>query len=312
MFIGEKRSWIRTILSGMVLPRIWRRVLAVTALSIATTILYRSIPALHISLTNTPFVLIGLPLGVFLGFRNTSAYDRFWEARKLWGSLVNTSRSLTRQVLTLVGPLDAEGATVDDVRAYQRRYVHTVIVYVHALRMHLRGEDPHSPTEHPLATDALERAASEPNVPLAILQELGELLREARTRAWISELHVPIVEGSLVGLTDVQGACERIKGTPIPFSYTVLMHRIVAVYCLLLPFGVADSVGWATPIVVLFVSYALFGLDAIGEEIEQPFGVDTNDLPLSAIARTIEINLRSRLGEADLPTPLKPRNHILR
>lgn len=312
MFIGERRTWIRTILSGMVLPRIWRRVLAVAALSVGTTILYRSIPALHISLTNTPFVLIGLPLGVFLGFRNTSAYDRFWEARKLWGSLVNTSRSLTRQVLTLVGPLDAEGATLEEVRAFRERYVHTVIVYVHALRMHLRGEDPQPPTEHRLATDALERAAAEPNVPLAILQELGELLREARKRAWISELHVPIVEGSLVGLTDVQGACERIKGTPIPFSYTVLMHRIVAVYCLLLPFGVADSVGWATPVVVLFVSYALFGLDAIGEEIEQPFGTDTNDLPLSAISRTIEINLRSRLGEAELPDPLKPRNHILR
>jgi putative membrane protein len=311
VFIGEKRTWIRTIFSGMVLPHIWRRVLTVTVLSIGTTVLYRSIPAVHISLTQTPFALIGLPLGIFLGFRNSAAYDRFWEARKLWGSLVNTSRSLTRQVLTLIGPLDAEGATVDDVNAYRERFVHTLVLYVHCLRLHLRGEAFDHPTEHRLATDVLLRTAQEPNVPYAILHEMGELLRGARARAWISELHVPVVEASLTSLTDVQGACERIKSTPIPFSYTVLMHRIVAVYCMLLPFGVADSIGWATPVVVLFVSYALFGLDAIGEEIEQPFGLDTNDLPLSSISRTIEINLRARLGEPDLPKPVKPKHGIL-
>jgi len=133
---------------------------------------------------------------------------------------------------------------------------------------------------------------------------------DARRKRWIHALHVPVIEGSLTAMTDIQGACERIKSTPIPYSYTVLMHRLVAMYCLLLPFGLQDAAGWATPVVVLCISYALFGLDAIGDEVEQPFGVDPNDLPLSSISRTIEGNLRRRIGE---PPPKKyaPRNGII-
>jgi len=310
MWIGKHRSWITTVLlGGFVLPHIWLRTLLVTGLSVLVTLLYHRY--LHFSLKTAPFVMIGMPLGIFLGFRNNTAYDRFWEARKLWGSLVNTSRSLTRQVLTLVGPLDAEGATLEEVRAFRERYVHTVIVYVHALRMHLRGEDPHPPTEHRLVTDALERAAAEPNVPLAILQELGELLREARHKRWIDPYHVPILEQSLASFTDIQGACERIKNTPIPYSYTVLMHRIVAGYCALLPFGLAEDIGWATPIVVLCISYTFFGLDAIGDEIEDPFGLDKNDLPLKSIARKIEIDCRRLMGDAFVPKPVQPKRGIL-
>jgi putative membrane protein len=121
---------------------------------------------------------------------------------------------------------------------------------------------------------------------------------------------VPVLEASLTTLTDIQGACERIKSTPIPYSYTVLLHRIVAVYCTLLPFGLMDSIKWATPAVVLAISYCFFGLDAIGDELEQPFGVDINDLPLKAISRTIERNLRERLGEK-VPPPVAPARGVL-
>jgi putative membrane protein len=194
------------------------------------------------------------------------------------------------------------------------RWVHTVIAYVYALKHHLRNQPLHAAKKISLSTDALDRAITAPddNPPLAVLQELGDLLLEARLRRFIDPLHVPAIDASISAMTDVQGACERIKSTPIPFSYTVLMHRIVAAYCGLLPFGVAEAIGWATPVVVLFVSYALFGLDAIGEEIEQPFGLDTNDLPLSAVTRTIEINLRARLGEVTLPPPKKAKRGVLR
>lgn len=150
----------------------------------------------------------------------------------------------------------------------------------------------------------------ERNVPLGLLHRLGMQMVDARRKHWIHPLHVPVIEASLTALTDIQGACERIKSTPQPYSYTVLMHRIVAVYCTLLPFGLADSIKWMTPIVVLFVSYSLFGLDAVGDEIEQPFGTDPNDLPLSSISRTIEINLLDRIGE-EAPPPFKPRKGIL-
>jgi ion channel-forming bestrophin family protein len=312
MFVEKRHSWIATVaLGGNALPHIWMRTLAVTGVSIAVTVAYREVPALHYSITTTPFVLIGLPLGIFLGFRNNTAYDRFWEGRKLWGSLVNTARSLTRQIITLVEPqADAEDKSPESIHAHEVAMVHMLIAYVHSLRHHLRESDPFSTLERLLPEDEVERLRGERNVPIAILQRIAELMVVARRKHWIHPLHVPVVEQSLTALTDIQGGCERIKSTPIPYSYTVLMHRIVAVYCGLLPFGLDETIGWATPVVVLCISYALFGLDAIGDEIEQPFGLDLNDLPLSTISRAIEANLRVRIGE-DPPPLFEPRDGVL-
>jgi len=299
------------IRGGKALPRIWRRTLLVTVMGVVVTYLYLTVPALHYSITSTPFVLIGLPLGIFLGFRNNAAYDRYWEGRRLWGQLVNTSRSLTRQVLTLLEPqADASDTSPEAVRQLEESFVHTLIAYVHAFRFHLRDQSPWETLERllPEADVALLRKAD--NVPYGILQLLGDKLVVARKKRWIHPMHVPVLEGSLTILTDVQGACERIKTTPVPYSYTVLLHRIVAIYCFGLPFGLAETIKWATPFVVLGVSYSFFGLDAIGDEVEQPFGTDVNDLPLEAIARTIESNLRVRLGEDRLP-PLAPVKGVL-
>jgi putative membrane protein len=108
----------------------------------------------------------------------------------------------------------------------------------------------------------------------------------------------------------VQAGCERIRSTPIPFSYT-LLHRTAYLCCFLLPFGLVDAAGLATPVVVGLVSYTFFGLDALGDEIEEPFGTAPNDLPLSALCRGLEIDLRGALGEADLPPPLRPEDYAL-
>ena len=314
MWVEKDRSWIRMVLlGGFALPHIWGRTLAVTGISILVTILYEIVPQLHYSVTATPFTIIGLPLGVFLGFRNNSAYDRFWEGRKLWGSLVNTSRSLTRQVLTLFQPDEAcrEEGTPAAVRTLQVRMVHLVIAYAHALVHHLRDSDSAGALASLLPAGELENIRGQDNVPLAILQRLGGHLADAHRKRWLHPLHVATVESSLVSLTDIQGACERIKSTPVPYSYTVLLHRIVAGYCTMLPFGLMQSIGWATPFVVLAISYCFFGLDAIGDEVEQPFGTDVNDLPLQAIARNIERNLRSLLGEKSPPSIAPTRGVLL-
>ncbi|MBX3190462.1 MAG: bestrophin family protein [Labilithrix sp.] len=313
MFVQRKRTWIATVLfGGVALPHVWRRVLTVTAISVAVTVLYLRVPAVHYSITTTPFTLIGVPLGIFLGFRNNTAYDRFWEGRKLWGGLVNTARSLTRQILTLIEPQpEAEEQSPEVVHAYEVAVVHTLIAYIHALRIHLRGESFDAlVTDGLVAEGELARLKKEPNVPIAILFKLGEQIRDARRKQWIHAYHVPVIEQSLVSLTDLQGACERIKSTPTPYSYSVLMHRIVAVYCGLLPFGLAESIGWVTPVVVLFISYALFGLDAVGDEVEEPFGLDPNDLPLTSISRSIEQNARARIGEP-VPPATKAKRGVL-
>ncbi|MCA9700641.1 MAG: bestrophin, partial [Myxococcales bacterium] len=267
------------------------------------------------------FSLIGLALSIFLGFRNNTGYDRFWEGRKLWGALVNVSRSFTRQLLTLVGPrmIDARGdhaLSADERRELvdtRRALVHAMIAFVHCFRQHLRNEDDLGELAPLLPAELLEQLKHEHNRPLAISQWLGDQLRGLYDRGWIHPMHLPVLEASLTEITGIQGACERIKSTPIPASYTVLIHRIVLVYCLGLPFGIVSQVGIWTPEVVALVAYAFYGLDAVGTEIENPFDYDPNDLPLSTLSRMIEVNLRQRLGEApeQLPPLLEPQDGIL-
>ncbi|MBI2388026.1 MAG: hypothetical protein HYV09_00290 [Deltaproteobacteria bacterium] len=320
MIVEDKLGYLRLLfrVRGSVLPRIWRRVVVTTVIAFLLTLLEENYPQLRLSLTPTPFTLIGLALGIFLGFRNNTSYDRFWEGRKLWGQLVNTSRILARQLLLFLhvprlSPTqsDADREELARIREAQRDMIHRTIAFAHALRMHLRGEPPFEKLAQHLPQDEVELLRADRNVPDAILARLAERVQAAWRRGWIDPLHVMRVDASLGELTNIQGGCERIRNTPIPFSYTVLIHRIVAVYCLLLPFGLYETVKLATPLVVLFVSYAFFGLDAIGDEIEDPFGTDLNDLPLLSLSTTIEGDLRVRIGEPAPPAVEPVGDHLL-
>ena len=316
MIAGVPKNWLRIVLTfrGSSLPHTWKRVLLTTAWAAAVAYFWQSMDLSRFSLTVTPFSLVGVAISIFLGFRNNTSYDRFWEGRKLWGRMVNVSRSWTRQVLTLIqAPPDSSGPDKGRARALAVTLVHRQIAYVHALRMHLRDADWNTwrqllrylPEDEALA---LER---ESNRPAAISHRTGELLVEAWHQGWLHPMHLPSLEASLTEITGVQGACERIKSTPVPWAYTVLTHRLVFIYCITLPFGIEDSVGVLTPLVVALVSYAFYGLDAIGDEIEEPFGEDPNDLPLNYLSRMIEVNLRQRLGEEDIPPMIAPHDGVL-
>lgn len=320
MMVQEKRySWLRLLFRyrGTALSRMRGRFVFTTVLAIIVTVIDLKVGYFHADLTTIPFTLMGLALGIFLGFRNNTSYDRFWEARKLWGSLVNTSRSLTRQILTLVmdssAPASAEAVTESaEILSFRREMVHRLVAYVHSLKHHLRDQDRVDDLGPMITAAEIQSLRSEVNRPVAILQRMGDRFRDAYRRGWVHPQHVPVLEQSLVNLTDIQGGCERIKSTPIPLSYTSLIHQIVGIYCIALPFGLVKSVGAFTPIVVTIVAYAFYGLDAIGDEIENPFGTDDNDLPLSALSTMIEVNLRQRLGETNLPPLHKPKGGVLR
>jgi putative membrane protein len=312
MLVPSRLNWWGRVLTyrGSELPRTKWRILGVAIVSVVVTVLEVK-HDWHPRLTPLPFQLVGVALGIFLGFRNNASYDRWWEGRKLWGALVNTSRSCARQVLTLLGPQPGEASPTADLAALRRELVYRVIAFVHALRLALRDDQDLSELADFLPRDEVEALANERNRPFAISQGTGDRLQQAWRGGLLHPMHLSVLEGSLTALTDIQGACERIKSTPIPFSYTTLIHRITAVYCYALPFGVVDAVGIYTPFVCVIVAYAFFGLDVVGEEIEMPFGRDYNDLPLRAISRMIEVNLRQRLGEEDLPPLLTPVNDFL-
>jgi putative membrane protein len=297
------------LVRGTSLADIWPIWLSLVAVSALVTWGHEPLGLDRYSLTTLPFTLIGLALSIFLGFRNNACYDRWWEARKLWGQLVNTSRTLARQTFTLVNAEDsvAEAAVV----VFQRQMVRRQIAYVVALKAHLRTDVGLEPLRALLPAEEVLALGTRLNRPMWIAQRTGELYRDAWKRGWIATLHLPVFEASLTGLLDVQGGCERIKKTPVPLSYTVLTHRLVGMYCLGLPFGIVNQVGVLTPLVVALISYAFLGLDDVGSQLEDPFEEDPNDLPLSALARTIERDLLQLCGEEALPDEIAVSRGVL-
>ena len=314
----RKMSWFRLLFDarGSTLPRIGGRLFAVFLVACAVTVESHLKGSLEHDLTVVPFTLISLALGVFLGFRNNTSYDRYWEGRKLWGRLVNDARSFARLTLNML-QVDANPHVESAQRLVpaqltelKRRLVYRTIAYVHALRMHLRNELSDL-TELDAFLPERERVAlpTQRNIPLAILQTLSEEVADARRLGALHARDTHLFENMISDLCDVQGGCERIKNTPIPWSYTVLMHSIVAIYCFALPFGLINTTKLATPLVVVLIAYAFLGLDAVGDELEEPFGTDYNDLPLTTLSRMVEVNLRQQLGEQDLPALLEPNDH---
>lgn len=302
MIVRENQTWLTLVFSlrrGNIVEEIWKRLLALTAFSVCVTWLFWSQKLEH-GLTTTPFTLVGFAVSIFLGFRNNAAYDRFWEGRKLWGALVNTTRTIVRQALSL--PTDDETRT-DEARAFAR----LVMGYAHALRVHLRGDDDWSETVAPFVDDdTFATMMKHDNKPLVILATMSARLRAWRARGALDGFSHVELERRVADLTDIQGACERIRSTPLPVSFTALSHRMIATYLWMLPLGLIDSVGLATPIVTLLVGFSFFGLDQLGEEMENPFGIDCNDLPLIHLATMIERNLCQAIGEESLPPLPRP------
>lgn len=312
MVVKSGHSWFRTMWSfqSSGLKESWPRIFAATLFACVITLLETIYGVGIFDLTPVPFSLTGVAIGIFLGFRSKTAYDRFWEGRTLWGALVNSARSLARLVLTLVvAPAGQENS--QEFRKFQTRVVYHIIGFVNALRHHLRDTLPWDDLRPFVSEAEMESLRRHRNVPLAIVQMISQDLAEARRKGWVHEFHVPILEREINDLTDIQGGCERIRNTPVPHLYAVLSHRVVFFFCFCLPLGIVDSVHGYTPFVVFLVSHAFFGLDVLGTEIEEPFGIDQHDLPLAALCRTIEVNLRQLLGETEIPEFLRPVNDVL-
>ena len=296
------------ILRGSVVPQIAPQILLAAFLGLVVAVGQRYYPVFFPSFTIVPFSLIGLAFSIFLGFRNSASYERYWEARKLWGQLIIDTRSLARQVLTLMGPTPAIGVASESVEVATDRQsmVRKLIAFAYALKHHLRGTEAAADLKNFWPADDLAPLLSRNNIPDAILLSLSADLRKCRDRGWLSDQLLRAMDERLTSLATVLAACERIRNTPLPFAYTLLLHRTAYLYCFLLPFGLVETIGLMTPLVVAIVSYTFFGLDALGDDIEEPFGDLPNDLPLDALSRAIEINLREAMGERDLPPPLVP------
>lgn len=274
---------------GSVLPHIAPQLLFVGLFSAAIVAIDRHVLTLpHVQAA--PLAVFGVALSLFLGFRNNAAYDRWWEARRLWGGLLADARSIAREAdLFLSDPQD------------RRRLLTAMRAFLHQHRCALRGLDPDAA--------ALRDAPAAPT-PDATLDAMGTLLAAALKHGRMDGFGARTLSSRISGIALAQAGCERIRLTPLPYVYSLLIFRTSWLYCLLLPFALLEPTGWLTPLFAVIVAYTFFGLAEVTEELAHPFGLTANALPLDAICRAAEISLAPHLGEA-APPPLQPVDYRL-
>jgi ion channel-forming bestrophin family protein len=304
MIIRKKEHWFKMLFiwHGSDLPQLLRRLTLLLIISVVITYLREYVILYNLHLSPAPFTLFGISMAIFLGFRNSASYDRFWEGRRLWGALTNTCRSLTRQILTLNDkPRDVKETTL---------FVNYLIALTYALKHQLRNTDGAADFDRLLPSALAIRVKAARYKPVLLAKELAQCIQTAKHRGTIDSIAQQSFDGNLNQLTDIIGGCERIAGTPIPYSYSVLLHRTVYIYCFLLPFGLVDSLGWFMPVFVTFIAYTYVALEAIADELENPFGLAPNDLALDAICHNIENTLLEMDDRPLQPVP-SPQLYIL-
>jgi len=291
MVVGDRIPWAPVL-------RLHARVLLVVFIVATAVALVHQFLEYKPVVAPLPFSVVGVALSIFLAFRNNAAYDRYWEGRKLWGGLVNASRSFGRQVMTLTVAPEAEAGAL---QLAQRALIYRQIGYVNALRALLRGDAIDGEQAALLGPDELASLARLENIPVGLLLAQGRGLAAAAARGWLSDYRHLAIDATLSELTALQGGCERIKRTPIPLAYRFFAQTFVRAFVVLLPFALVEQLGLFTIVVSLLVAFVFLVLDRIGDIITDPFTTNVNGLPLSAICRTIEVDLRRQLGETEVP-----------
>lgn len=329
-----------------------REVLFWTRRDIAWYILVGTIPTLLYQLCGwkwltipwVPIAAIATAVAFIVGFKNNATYNRLWEARQIYGAIVNSSRSWAIMALDFVTPTAIGTHGEVDATAARTRLIHRHIAWLHAMRFQLRAP---RAWEHMIKTynkeyrkaygvdeqdgnklsDALaglispeEQAlvTSKSNVATQLIAQQSRDLRELNAKGLIHELRHVEMQNMLVDLYGQQGKCERIKNFPYPRQYATLNLMFVRLFNSLVPFGMlgefaklGDGFVWLTIPFTALVAWVFMMMERIGESTENPFEGSANDVPITAMTRTIEIDLREMLGETDIPKPLQPTNNIL-
>lgn len=265
---------------------------------IAVTAMYVTLHArLGLDIPSHPVTLAGSALVLFLSLRNNAAYARWWEARTLWGTIVNSSRAFARQVNTMVGrPYGAAGS-----RALQQTLVKRQIAYAFALRHHLLRL---RPDEVLRDFDETERGflAAHANIPNALLARNAHEMALACRDGALGDSQWVLLEQTLVQLTNAQGGLERIRNTPIPKQYAIYPRLFVNAFCLLLPLGIVDELLIYTPVVSTLAGFMLMTMEKIGHDLQDPFNNDIYDVPMESICQTIRTDLLQSMGDS-IPAP---------
>ncbi|MFD2935382.1 bestrophin family protein [Spirosoma flavum] len=293
----------------------WRNLLVFITLSTGVYYMHTHL-RIPLGISFLPLGTIGTAVAITLGFRNNSAYERFWEARTLWGGLVYQSRIFSRQLLSVYIPPGAPLETERNLLDLHRSFMYRQIAFAHALRMHLRREELTNsacwtqlgPLLSADELTILQQAINKPNCLLNLQSMAYAKVNDSQESSLFRQIQLETI---LAEFTQLQGKCERIKNTPLPRQYAFFTKVFVWIFVGLIPFGLVGELGWLTIPTSVLLSWIFVTLEQVGDYTENPFEGGINDVPMSALCQTIEMEGKEWLGEANLPKALQPTDGIL-
>lgn len=270
-----------------VFGKIKYEVLVITLYATLIAVLYNSY---HISRITIPIAvpaILGTVISLLLGFRSNQAYDRWWEARHIWGAIVNDSRTLARQVMNFTH----EGYESTAVEDFKSRMIRRQIGWTYSLAKHLRGQKSSHILEKYLTKEDIAYAAAADNKPAALLELSGRDLKLALEEGWINRFQQIELDRTITRLCDAMGKCERIKNTVFPSTYSLYIHLSLLLFIALLPFGVIEYFGLFEVPLVVAISSSFLLIEKMAIHLQDPFENKPTDTPMTAIAKSIELNL---------------------
>ena len=283
------KSWFKHIISlnqSDTLSKLWKELIAIGLLTLGIAHLevkYIENTEPFDSLMQV-YSLVGFALSLLLVFRTNTAYDRWWEGRKKWGELVNNTRNLSLKINTV--------CTNKEDRKYFKRMISN---YPFAMKEHLRSGVDLSQLD--LTEKEREEISNYEHKPNFILKRIYERLEGLKKDGALSEEGYIVVDTNMKTFSDIIGACERIKNTPIPYSYSIFFKKFIFIYVTTLPLAFVNSFGYYSSLVSIFVFYILVSMEILAEEIEDPFGMDDNDLPTDGLSQKIKDNVHEILAD---------------
>ncbi|MCC2980420.1 bestrophin family protein [Sphingomonas sp. IC4-52] len=278
---------------------VWRPLLALFVWDCIVTGIYVFQP---FQAPELPLTIFGSALALFLGFRTNSAYQRWWEGRGLWGLMINASRSLARAARNFLPD--------DSARDLKRTIVLRHVAYVNALRCQLRKQPSDAEVLRFLSRGEAEPALQRTNIANGILDGTSRRIDDARRNGWLDTIQQAHLEGLLVDISNAQGGMERLKNTPLPNQYRFFPTFFTRLFCILLPIGLVETLGIATPVGSTVAGLMFLAALQIGDDLVDPFANTIHDVPLASMCRTIEIDLLQAIGD-EAPPPLQPVKGVL-
>ena len=291
-----------------ILARSWRTLILTTAYAALIVYLYNhthyEVQSIFVLPSYIPSVL-GTSLAFFLGFITNSAYDRWWEARKQWGSIVNDSRNFGRELLSFIE------IRTDEDKKVVHKMLYRQIAWCYTVMHQLRRQDTSASLQRVLGKKEMESLKKWNNQSNGIMVSQSEDLKHFRAEGQIDAYQAMQLDSTINRLIDHMGATERIKNTIFPTQYTFFVHAFIIMFLVLVPHGSVATMGWFTVLITAALAFVYLMIETIEMSMQDPFDMEPSDTPMSSICRTIEIDLMQMMGVKKVPKPVLPVNGIL-